>query len=100
MEDGIHEGSRSVAGEGAAGPIGAVSAGSKAQNKNAGARVSESGNRARPVGLVLIGAAAGFADATAIVAKAGTTVALDDGVVDLLQNRRERLNFRTGHCIP
>ncbi len=50
--------------------------------------VSEAGNRAGPVGLVLIGAAPGFADAAAIVAKAGAALAIDDGFANLLQKWR------------
>jgi hypothetical protein len=100
VENRIHKGSGAVSGERASRPIGAVSAGGKPQNKNAGARVSEAGNGAGPVGLVLIGTASGFSDSAAIIAKARATVALDDRLADLLQNRREGLNFRTGHCIP
>jgi hypothetical protein len=74
-----------------------MSAGSKSKNKDASAKVAEAGNGTGPVGLVLISAAAGFADSAAIVTQARTALAPDDGIVDLLQNRRERLNFRTSH---
>jgi|SRR5665213_2309378 len=100
MENRIHKSSRAISCEGATCPIGAVSTGSEPKNKYAGASVPEARNGAGPVGLVLIGAAAGLADSTAVIAKARTAIAFDDGIVDLLQNRRKGLGFRTGHCIP
>lgn len=100
MKDGIHKGPGAISREGTTRPVGAMGAGSQAENEDAGAGVSEAGNGTGPVGLVLIGTASGFANSLAVTEKAGTTVAPYDGVVDLLQNGRERLDFRTAHCIP
>ena len=48
--------------------------------------IAEAGDGAGPVGLVLVGAAAGFADAAAVVAQPGAALAGDDGVVNLLKD--------------
>jgi len=100
VQDGIHEITGAVAGKGAARAVRPVGPGSEAKDQDAGARVAEAGDGTGPVGLVLIGATPGFADAAAVVAKAGAAGAIDDGLVDLLQKRRKRLNFGSGHCIP
>lgn len=68
VENGIHEGAGAVAGEGATGTVGSVCTRSEAQNENAGTGISEAGNGASPVDMVLIGAALRFAYAAAVVA--------------------------------
>jgi hypothetical protein len=85
VEDGIHEVAGTIAGEGPAGAIGSVSAGCEAQDKNAGERVSEARNRARPVGLVEVGATFGLANSAAVVAETGTKFAGGDGFANLLE---------------
>ena len=85
VEYGIHEIARSVAGEGAASAIGPVGSGSEAEDEDAGAGVTEARDGACPVVLVLIGAAAGFADASTVGAQAGTEFTGDDGVADVVQ---------------
>lgn len=100
VQDGVHEVAGAIASEWTTGAVGPVGSGGKAQDKNPGTRVAKAGNRTGPVGLVLIGAASGFANATTVVAQARTAFAIDDGFVDLLEERRERLNFGAGHCIP
>lgn len=94
----IHEVAGAVAREGAACAVGSVCAGSEAEDEDTGARISEARDGTDPVGLVLIGAAFGFADAAAVVAEAGAAFAIDDGFVDLLQERRKSAG--AVHCIP
>lgn len=89
MQDGIHEISGSVAGERSAGAVGSVSARGEAEDKNSGSRVAEARNGASPVGLVLVGSALGFTDATAVLTEAGATIAGDDGFINLLEDRRD-----------
>ena len=100
VEDGVHEVAGTVAGEDAAGTICPMRAGSKAENKDPCSRVAEAGDRTGPVGLIPIGTALGIADGAAIVAKAGTAFARNDGVVNLLQKGTHYLYVGAGHCIP
>jgi hypothetical protein len=72
VQDGVHEVAGAVAGEGAAGAVGAVGAWGEAEDEDAGARVAEAGDGTGPVGMVLVGAASGLADAGAVLAQAGT----------------------------
>ena len=85
VEYGVHEVSGAVAGEGTAGAIGTVGAGSESKNQDTSAWVSEAGNRACPVGLVLVGATAGLSDSAAIVPEPRAAFAGDDGLVNLLE---------------
>ena len=62
MTDGVHEVAGAISGEGAAGAIGSVGSRGKAEDEETGAGISEAGNGTSPVGLILIRAAAGFAD--------------------------------------
>ena len=91
VQDGIHEVAGAVAGEGAAGAVGSVGAGGEAEDEDAGAGIAEAGDGAGPVGLVLVGAAFGFADAAAVVAKPGAAFAGDDGFVNLLEELSRNL---------
>ena len=84
VEHGVHEVAGAVSGKGAAGAVGSVSAGGEAEDEQAGAGVTEAGDRARPILVVLVGAAAGLADASAVVAEAGTELAGDDRVADVV----------------
>ena len=77
--------SGALAGEGTAGTVGPVGAGSESKDQDAGARISEAGDGTRPVGLVLVGAAAGFSDSAAIVPESRAAFAGDDGLVNLLE---------------
>ena len=86
VEDGVHEVAGAVAGEGAAGAVGAVGSGSEAENEDAGVGVSEAGDGLGPVLLIAEGFAAGFADAAAIVAQAGTTSAGGDVLLKLVED--------------
>jgi hypothetical protein len=85
VEHRVHEVSGTVAGEGTAGAVGTVGAGSESKNQDTGTWISKAGDGASPVGLVLVGAAAGLADPTAVVAQPRATLAGDDGVVNLLE---------------
>jgi hypothetical protein len=85
VENGIHEVAGAVSGKGTAGAVGTVGARSESKDKKAGSRVSEAGNGAGPVSLILIGAAAGLPDSAAVIAQAGTAFAGDDGVINLLE---------------
>jgi len=99
MEHWVHEIAGAVPSEGTPGAVGSMGAGSKAEDEQAGAGIAKAGNGTRPVDLVLIGAATGFADAAAVVAQARAAFAIDNGFADLLQNRGERLWVGTRHCI-
>jgi hypothetical protein len=85
VEDGVHEVSGAVAGEGTAGAVGTVGAGSESKDQDACARISEARHRACPVGLVLVGSAAGFSNSAAIVSEPRAAFAGDDGLVNLLE---------------
>ncbi len=100
MEDGIHEVAGAVAGEGAAGAVGSVSAGSEAEDEDASLRVAKAGDGAGPVGLVEVGPAPGFADVSAVVAKAWAALARNDGVMNLLEYLGRNLCAWWCHCIP
>jgi len=84
VENRVHEVAGAVSCEGTACAVGSMSAGSEAKDEHTGLWISKAGNRAGPIGLVLIGATPGFADAAAIVAKTGAALAIDDGFADLL----------------
>ena len=105
VEDRIHEIARAVAGEGAAGTVGTVGSGGEAEDEDAGAGIAKAGDGAGPVGLVLVGASLGLADAAAVFAKTGAAFAGDDGLMDLLEELRGclsvgRLGVGGCHCIP
>ena len=85
VKDGIHEVAGAVAGKGAASTIGSVSTRGEAKDKDTSAGVAEAGDRARPVGLVEVGAAFGLAETAAVVAKTWAALAGDDGLANLLQ---------------
>ena len=99
VEDGVHEVSGAVASERAAGAVRSVGAGREAQDEDAGAGISEAGNRASPVGLVEIGAAFGLADTLAVFTEPRAEVAGDDRFANLLEERRRTLAVGGGHCI-
>ncbi len=73
--------------------------GASPRMRNAGAGISEAGNRAGPVDLVLIGASTGFAQSTAVVAQAGAAFAGDDGLVNLRKDRGRRCSSANRHLI-
>jgi hypothetical protein len=100
VQDGVHEVARAVTGERAAGAIGSVSAGGEAEDEDSGARVAEAWDWAGPVGLVLIGAAFGLADAATVVAEPGAALTGGDGLMDLLEKLRRNLCVGGCHCIP
>ncbi len=85
MEDGVHEVAGAVSGEGAAGSVGAVGSGGEAEDEDACARISEAGNGARPVDVILVSAAPGFADVRSVFAQAGAELATDDRVTNAVQ---------------
>jgi hypothetical protein len=97
VEDWVHEVAGAVAGERAAGAVGTVGTGSESNDQDACAWISEAGNRPRPVGLVLVGTTAGFADSTAIIAEPRALFAGDDGVVNLLEEFGRRWSRTNGH---
>jgi hypothetical protein len=90
VEDGIHEVAGTVAGKGAASAVGAVGSRGQAEDENAGAGIAEAGHGAGPVDVILVGAAAGFADAATIFAQAGAEFAAEDRLTDAVQIRRGR----------
>lgn len=100
VQDGIHEVAGAVAGEGATGAIGSVGAGGEAEDEDSGAGIAKAGDRAGPVGLVVVGAAFGFADAAAVVAKPIAPFTGGDGFVNLLEELSRTLFAGRCHCIP
>jgi len=85
MEDGIHEIAGAVAGKGTTGAIGTMGAGSESKDQDTGAWIPEPRNGARPVSLIDVGAAAGFADGGAKGSQARTALTEDDLLLDLLE---------------
>jgi hypothetical protein len=69
VEDGIHEIARAVTGKGATGAIGPVGAWSEAKDEYLRFGVAESGDRASPISLVLVGTTFSLADAATVVAE-------------------------------
>jgi hypothetical protein len=100
VEDGVHEVAGAVAGEGAAGAVGSVGSRSEAKDEDSGARIAETGDGAGPVGLILIGAAFGFADALTVGAKASAAFTGNDGLMNLLEELGRNLCAGRCHCIP
>jgi hypothetical protein len=94
VEDRIHKVTRTVACEGSAGPVGAVSAGSQAQDENSGPRIAEARNRACPVGLIPIGPAFGLPNSLAVGAKTRALLTRDNPLMNL-KNIYRQLNSRT-----
>jgi hypothetical protein len=99
VQDGVHEVAGAIAGKGATGAVRSVGAGREAQDEDASAWIAKAGNRARPVGLIKVGAAFGLADALTVFAKARTKFAGDDRFANLQQERRRTLVVGSGHCI-
>ena len=100
VKDWIHEVAGAIAGERAASAVGSVGAGGETEDEDAGAGVAKAGNGTAPVGLVLVGAAFGLGDATAIGSEAGAAFAGDDGLVNLREGGRRNLCAGLFHCIP
>ncbi len=90
VEDRIHEVAGAVAGERATGAVCAVGSGGEAADEDAGARIAEAGNGAGPVLVVLVGAAAGLADAGTVLAQTRAQFAGDDRFANAVQVRRGR----------
>jgi hypothetical protein len=65
-----------------------VGARGEAEDEQAGAGVAEAGHGARPVFVVLVGAAAGLADAGAVVAQARAQLAADDRIANTFESGR------------
>jgi hypothetical protein len=100
VEDGIHEVAGTVAGEGAAGAVGSVGAGGEAEDKDSGAGIAKAGDGASPVGLVVVGAAFGFADAAAVGAETFASFTGGNGFVNLLEELSRTVCAGGCHCIP
>jgi len=86
MQHRIHEVSGAVAGERAAGAVGSVSSWCKAENKDAGLRIAESGHRLGPVFLVAIRFPTSLPDTTNVRYQAGTPRAARDVLLDLIED--------------
>jgi hypothetical protein len=100
MQDGIHEITGAVAGKGPAGAVCPVRPWSKAENEDPSAWVAKTWNGACPVGLILVGAALGFADTAAVVTQTGAALTCGDGMVNLLKELGRNLCAGGCHCIP
>ena len=81
----VEEIAGAVAGEDAAGAVGAVGSGGESDDDEAGLGVAERGDGAAPVGFVAVGAALGLGDVLAVFAEAGALVAIDDFFLEVLQ---------------
>ena len=79
VEDGIHEGSRAVPGEGSAGTVCPMSARCQAKDKDASLQIAKARNGAAPIDMVLVRPAASLGDRGAIGSEARTTLTVDDG---------------------
>jgi hypothetical protein len=84
VQDGVHEVTGAIACERTAGAVGSVGAWREAEDEDAGVWVAEAGNRARPIGLVEVGAAFGLADALTVSPETRAEVAGDDRFANLL----------------
>ena len=82
MKDWEEEVAGAVAGEGAAGAIGAMSAGGEAEDEDLGVGIAKGRDGLAPVFPIGIGAAAEAGYFGAVIAKAGTQVAGDDAAVE------------------
>jgi hypothetical protein len=100
VQDGIHEVAGAVAGEGAAGAVGSVSAGGEAENEDTGAWIAEARNGAGPVGLVDVGAPFGLTYVAAVSTKTGAAFTGNYGLVNLLEGLRRKLCVGMCHRIP
>jgi len=100
VQDGIHKIAGAVASEGASGAVGSVGAGGEAEDEDSGAGIAKAGDGAGPVGLVVVGAAFGFADAAAVVAKPIASFTGGDGFVNLLEELSRTVCAGRCHCIP
>src|SRR5262245_19686244 len=72
-----------VAGEHAAGPVGAARRGSETDDEQARAGIAEAGNRFAPIEIVAVGAPLFARDLSAVSAKPRTAIAADDRVARL-----------------
>jgi hypothetical protein len=74
-----------------------MGSGSEAEDENAGAGIAEAGDGACPIGLILIGSTFGLPNPFAVAAKAYAALAVDDGLLDAEQNRRESFGPSGSH---
>ena len=81
----VEEIAGAIAGEDAAGAVGAVGTGGEADDDEAGFGIAEGGDGEAPVGFVAIGAALGLGDGLAVLAEAGALVAVGDLFLEVLQ---------------
>ena len=75
-----------------------MGAGGEAEDENAGPGITKARDGTSPVGLILVRATLGFADAAAVVAKTRTAFTGGDGFVNLLKDSRGTVG--RCHCIP
>jgi hypothetical protein len=62
--------------------------GSESKYQDASSRGAEAGDWSSPVDLVAVGAAAGFADSSAVIAEARAKLARSDGLTNLVEDRK------------
>jgi len=104
VEDGKQEVAGAVAGEGAAGAVGAVRAGGEAECEYAGMRIAEGGNGFAPIVPIGISAAANTGNFCAVGTQARASIAGDDLRVQSIERgcggRRHKPILRfTGACM-
>ncbi len=82
VQDGKHEISRAIAGEVAAGAIGSVGSGCKAEDEDTGAWVAETGNGACPVLVIAVGGATHLTNTSTVTAQARAERAGGDSLAE------------------
>ena len=96
VEHGIEEVAGAIAREGASGAIGAVRAGSKAEDQDAGFGIAKAGNGTTPVRLVAIGTTADLGHLGAPGAEARAALAGNDLLIESFQRGWGRRYGRHG----
>jgi hypothetical protein len=85
VEDGVHEVAGAVSGEGTAGAVGTMGAGSESKYQEAGFGIAEAGDGTGPVGLVDVGSALALANADAVFAKSRAALTCGDLLMECCQ---------------
>ena len=94
VQNGVHEVSGAVAGEGPSGAISAMGSGREAENEYAGAVISKARDGFGPVDVISIGCAARLTNTLAVGSETGTELAGDDALADGLEDDRDGLSSR------
>lgn len=82
VEHAVQDVAGAVAGEHAAGAVGAMGSGGEAEDEDAGVGVAERGDGASPIGLITVGAALEFRNFRSVRAEAGTAATSYDFLLE------------------